>query len=283
MKLAPIVLTVLLSAATAFGVIHYAGSKTVQETKKETAFERVVRTNTLRCGYIVWAPYLNQDPSTKEKSGIVYDYITAIAQELDWKVEWTEEVGWGNFQEGLKTNHYDAMCFPLYETGLRGKLILMTKALYDDGLYAFGQADVTRFDKSLKSINQPDVTLSLVDGEAVSIAIKKNIFPKTKVAYMPQMVDQGQQMMEISTRKADVGFTSLYAVNKYNASAGNKVKIIGNGEPVSLYGNSLGVAIGEYDLKFAFDSAINAILKNGKAKRIIDKHSKYGFKMPSDY
>lgn len=282
MKLSSLLLVVLLSTATAFGVSKYATPVGSETAKKETAFERVERTGTLRCGYILWMPFLAQDPGTKQMSGIVSDFINAITNELGWKVEWVEEVGWGTFQEGLKTGRYDAMCTPVYETGLRAKISLMTNALYNDGLYMFGRADDTRMDTSLESLNDPSITLAMVEGEAVSIAIKKNIFPRAKLLETPQMMDQGQYLMTVATGKADAGFASPYAVYKYNEGSGGKIKLVG-GKPVSVYGNTIAVKPGEYDLKFALDSAINALMKNGTAKRIIEAHKQEGFLLPTEY
>lgn len=44
---------------------------------KETAFERIMRTGTMRCGYVVWAPYLSVDPKTGQMGGVAYDYTMA--------------------------------------------------------------------------------------------------------------------------------------------------------------------------------------------------------------
>ncbi|HAX91513.1 MAG TPA: hypothetical protein DCY07_04805 [Rhodospirillaceae bacterium] len=285
MKLSHLALVIVLSATTAFGVMKVApqSATTPTATAKESAFQRVDKAGVLRCGYIIWAPFLAQDMATKKMSGIVFDYVEAIAQELGWKVEWTEEVGWGNYAEGLKTNRYDAMCMPVYETGLRAKFSLMTTSIYNNGLYAYGRADDARFDASMDSLNDPSVTLAFVEGDAVSTALKKNVFPRAKEMLLPQLIDQGQYLMTVGTRKADAGFASPYAINKYNEGAEAKLKLIGGQKPVSVYGNALAVQMGEYDLKFALDSAIQALLKNGAAKQIIEAYRKDGFLLPTEY
>ena len=58
----------------------------------ESAFDRVMRTNTLRCGYWNWAPLFSVDTATEQQSGIFYDLMAYIGPAMGLKVEWTKEV-----------------------------------------------------------------------------------------------------------------------------------------------------------------------------------------------
>ena len=40
--------------------------------------------------------------------------MNAIGKTLDLKIEWTEEVGWGNIGEGLKAGRYDMACVSMW-------------------------------------------------------------------------------------------------------------------------------------------------------------------------
>ena len=46
---------------------------------KESAYERVLRTGVLRCGYIAYPPHLIVDPATGTISGISHDIIEEAA------------------------------------------------------------------------------------------------------------------------------------------------------------------------------------------------------------
>ncbi|MDD3182555.1 MAG: transporter substrate-binding domain-containing protein [Alphaproteobacteria bacterium] len=267
MKFSSLALIVVISALTSFGV-----SKVVmQPVKKETAFERVMRTQTLRCGYIVSPPFLAVDLKTGKKSGLAFDYVNAISKELDLKIEWTEEVVWGTFQEGLKSGRYDVLCVPLWVTGSRAKQALFTRSLYDSQLSMVARADDHRFDAGLSSINKPDVTLATVEGD-MSRAFRQQHFSTTKELVLPTGTDDGLYFMNIAMKKADVGFAFEYRMNVYNETAEQKLKLIGKNEPAQSYGTGMSVAHGESDLKFMIDSAIHTLLKSGEAKEIISKY-----------
>ena len=49
---------------------------------KESAYERVIRTGIIRCGYFVWPPFLAIDPNTNKKSGIFFDIVEEILFKL---------------------------------------------------------------------------------------------------------------------------------------------------------------------------------------------------------
>lgn len=237
----------------------------------QNALSRIVQTKTIRCGYITYPPYLIKDPNSGEFSGVAYDFMTAIANEMDVKLQWVEEVGWGTFQEGLKGNRYDVMCVPVWQSGQRAQVALLTKPLYYNGLYAATRADDNRFDKGYDSINQPDVRVSVVDGD-VTQAVKKLLFPKAKELATTQLSDKAQEVLSVSTKKADVVFVNIDQLNRYNASASAKLKLALNGKPVRYFANSLAVKHGEHDLKAALDSTIEAISNSGQASQIIAKY-----------
>jgi len=81
---------------------------------KELTFDRVMRTNTLRCGYVVLPPQFIQDPKTGHFSGVAYDVVMEVAKRLQLKVEWTEQVNFATVGEGLKAGRYDAFCLTTY-------------------------------------------------------------------------------------------------------------------------------------------------------------------------
>lgn len=280
MKFSQIVLVIALAAVTSFCVVRVAGDTASQESKKETAFDRVMRTQTLRCGYIVSPPFLAVDLKTGVKSGLAFDFVSALGKELDIKVDWVEEATWGTFQEGLKAGRYDAMCTPLWEAGTRAKMALYTKPLYDCNLSMVARADDARFDDGLKSLNNDNVTILTVEGD-ISGPLREKLYPLTKELALPPGTDDGQYFMNIATKKADVGFAFEYRMKVYNEASDVKLKPIGQNEPVRSYGSGLTVAHGEADLKFMLDSAINTVLKSGEAKEIISRYP--GFSLPTAY
>ncbi|MBM3602920.1 MAG: amino acid ABC transporter substrate-binding protein, partial [Alphaproteobacteria bacterium] len=243
-----------------------------QFAKQSSAFDRIVRTKTIRCGYITYPPYLIKDPNTGEFSGVAFDFMTAIAKELDTKLEWVEEVGWGTFQEGLKGNRYDVMCVPVWQSGQRAQVALLTKPLYYNGLYAAARADDNRFDKGIDSINQPDVRVAVVDGD-VTQAVRKQLFPKSQEVATTQLSDKAQEVLSVATKKADIVFVNLDQLNRYNKSATDKLQLVLTAKPVRLFANSLAVNLGEHDLKAALDATIEAVTNSGQTSQILSQYS----------
>src|SRR5580693_5757716 len=113
------ILFVILIVIAAFGVEKFVLSSghltqiKTESAKAETTYDRVIRTGVLRCGYTPYSVGLMKDPNSGQLSGIYYDVITRLADNLKLKVDWVEEVGWGSQIEGLNTNRYDLICSPV--------------------------------------------------------------------------------------------------------------------------------------------------------------------------
>jgi polar amino acid transport system substrate-binding protein len=174
MKLLFALLLLLLSTSPVFAA-----------DQKESAYDRVVRTGTIRCGYGISPPALVQDPNTKVVSGLDYDIWQEIGRELGLKIEFTEEAGWGNFIEGLRSHRYDAFCSEMWADPGRAKFLSLSIPVMYSSLYIYARADDTRFDGNLERVNAPDVTIPAIEGD-VSVALAQNRFPNAKIFYLPQ-------------------------------------------------------------------------------------------------
>ena len=140
----------------------------------DTALKRVVESGTLRCGYATSPPVLVKDPNTGKLSGSDVEIIEAIGKKLDVKIEWAEEVGWGNFIEGLRANRYDMMCGSLWPDAARIKFMSLTRPVYFDQMLAYARMDDSRFDGDLNKINSQEVKIAVVDGDASATFAKPN-------------------------------------------------------------------------------------------------------------
>lgn len=86
------------------------------ESAKVSVYENVRNTGVLRCGYVNWKPYyyLDMENGGKQATGINVDLMNELAKVAGLKIEWTEEINWGNVGEGFKTNRYDAVCTTIW-------------------------------------------------------------------------------------------------------------------------------------------------------------------------
>src|ERR1700722_5764994 len=152
-------ISILVSTIVALVVTWFAVHNLVpssQSSKQETAYERVTRTGTIRCGYVSWYPYFKKDLKTGEPSGMNYEIMSAVGRELNLKVEWAEEVGWGNLGEGLKTGRYDAVCTSVGPDAAKAKNFTLSRPMVYSQFYPYARVDDNRFDGHVERINQPD-------------------------------------------------------------------------------------------------------------------------------
>ncbi|MGE3769537.1 MAG: substrate-binding periplasmic protein [Bdellovibrionales bacterium] len=268
MKFFHILLTVLLAAVVSWGVVSLTPGAVV--TEKETALQRVLRTNTLRCGYIVWPPYLLKDVNTGQYSGVAYDFMSAIARELEIKLEWVEEVGWGNFHEGLNAGRYDAMCVPVWQGGNRARIALMTHPLYYNALYALKRADDQRF-ATLEEVNKPGVRITVTDG-SIEQNVRRLRFPNAEEVALPQNTDSSQSILSLATNKADIAFDNLTNANRYNETADRKLVMAG-GQPVRVFANVIAVKLGEDELANTLNAVIDALKTIGEGDVLAAKYA----------
>ncbi len=242
-----------------------------RSSRDETVLERVNRTGVIRCGYVLWPPYLTLDLSTGQKSGIAFDFMAALADEMGLRVEWVEETGWGNFQEGLNTHRYDMMCSPVWVSGLRARSALLVAPIYENGLYAFARADDDRFQAGFDAANKSDIKIAVVEGDP-SQAVRRARFPDAQEIALSPSVDSGQLMLNVTGRKADIIFDNLSAVERFNRGSTMKLHAIAKQTPVRMFSNAFAVKLGETEFKEALDSSIAALFKGGVAVRIIQKY-----------
>jgi len=260
-----------------------AASVSKDTAQKESVYDRVRRTGTIRCGYVIWPPLLIKDANTGNFSGSAYDYMNAIAKELDLKLEWVEETGWGNFYAGLEYDKFDVMCVPVWQSGQRTKIALLSRPIHYEPMYAVVRASDNRFDVSLDSINQPTVKVAVIDND-ITHAVAKLRFPNSQIVPLSPMIDPGQYLTELSTNKADVILAGYANAKKYNDNNPNAaVKLAAKNQPVRLFGNSLAFKKGEYAIKAMIDDAVEALNTSGQAQEIVKKYNPNFLPIAPDY
>ena len=218
MKLPHIILIVALSFVTAFGTVFYfgAGLRNLNApTAHESAYDRVLRTGVLRCGYTDWPPdVFVKDPTTGKVSGILADTTEAVAAKLNLKVEWTENTGWGSFIESLRDHRIDAFCAGVWRQAGHGRYITYGLPIFYSATYPYVAGDDHRFDQDLSIINRPEVRISAMDGEQSDVIAKTN-FPKATEISVPQLGQVTDILVNVATHKADIVFNEPSFVNDY--------------------------------------------------------------------
>lgn len=242
------------------------------EGSGEVAYDRVVSSGTIHCGYAISPPVMVKDPNTGKMSGLDVEIWTEIGKELGLKIEWTEEAGWGNFIEGLRTGRYDAFCSSLWPDPARSKFLSLTDPVVFSFLDAYARADDRRFDGDLSKINDPSIKVPAIEGD-VSVTIVQSGFPKAGIDYLPQTATLSEMFMSVISKKSDVIFIDqamIAALTENNKGMIRKVEKVPHAFTFASY---YGVRAGEYQLRDMIDLALRTMKNDGRLEKLTKKYS----------
>jgi ABC-type amino acid transport substrate-binding protein len=271
-----IILSVITAVFASFLTFQFAGPITssgdlAQIEKTETAYERVMRTGEIRCGYAMWPPKaVNKDLNTGEVVGIFPEIAEEMAKSLGLKLIWAEEVGWGNYIESLRAKRFDVFCAPLWRTGDRGKHTGYTIALAYSPLHFYARKDDDRFDENLSNLNSEEFTLSTLDGEMSSI-VANRFFPKAKTTSLPQLADLSQLFINVQTGKADGVFSEPNLAFDFARKNPGTIRQVTK-EPFQVFSNSFGMLLGEVKLQQMLNTSLIELRDQGIIDQIITKY-----------
>lgn len=254
-----IVLTILVSLTTA-KIFSMPG--TTKPVVAEPVYERVLKTKTIRCGFATWAPYMIKDANTGKLSGFDYEYMEQLGKILDLKIQWTEEVGWGNYIEGLNNHRYDMLCSTDWAIGERLKYSTISTAASYSSLYAFVRTGDHRFDGDLKKINQKDIKIAAIDGDS-SYNVVRLYFPDAKIHAIDQMSEGAQLLLEVTTGKADVTIVDENIAKQFVKNNPGKIIRVADVPSVQTFAEVFVMKKGERSLKDMIDGGIEIINNSG--------------------
>jgi len=266
-----VLIAVLSSLITGF--ILRSGQEPSRSSFQETAYDRVMRTKTLRCGYADWPPHvLVKDPTTGKMSGIFVDVTQALAKRLGLKVEWTENTGWGSLIESLRSRRIDAFCAGAFVNAERGLYLSFGKPVFYSAVYPYVRQNDHRFDKDLSIVNNPDIRISAIDGEVSSVVAQER-FPKASIVSVPQLGQITDMLINVVMRKADIVFTESSFVNGYIAANPSTLRLARD-KPFAVFAVALAFNIHDITLREMFNSAFIELQNYGIIDQIISKYSK---------
>ncbi len=244
--------------------------------EEESVYDRVMKSGKIRCGYGVYDPSLIKDPNTGELSGIFYEITNELGRRLGFEIEWAEEAGYGVIVEGFRTKRYDAFCATVYPTPDRVKSAMFSIPLYYNIVGVFVREDDNRFDQDYLKLNNSDYTLAVKDGD-ITHAIAKSRFPHAKQISIPQMALTVQQLMEVTSGKADATFNDVYLLHRYNENnPEGKLKNVALGNPLKYFPNTFMLPPHESQLKHIFDITLSEMISEGIIADILKKYDRLG-------
>lgn len=253
-------------------VLILCGCAPQGSTEKEvTLHQRVVDSGVIRASYANYPPYCIKDPNSGKLSGIFVEVLNEVGERLELKVEWVEEVGWGAIFEGLNSNRHDVFGAGIWRNSSRGKVGDFSDPLFYNLIKVYGRSDESRFSGSFDEINSPDIRISMMDG-AMENLIANADYPEAKAVSVTQLNQWSDVLLNITSGKADLTFAEPSAVNRFLDKNPGELKELFGGKPVRAFANTYAFKHGEPEFKAMLNAAIEEIINDGTAEKIIRKY-----------
>lgn len=247
-----------------------AGVPVSAPTVRESAFDRILRTGEIRCGYMNWPPAVSKDTNTGDMSGIMVDYMNALGEALGLKIIWQEEISLATYLTDLNNHRYDMECSGGWPNALRGKEVEYSTPIFYFPIYAAARADDHRFDGDFSLLNRPEARIVSADGETAE-RIRRQRFPLSTSVGLPASAQPADMLQNVVTGKADVAFLDYAAILNFNAGSEQKLHRLSN-VPLRVIPNNTSFAAGEYRLQQMLNTATNELLYDGVIDSILDKY-----------
>lgn len=242
------------------------------EDIKESAFDRVLRTGTIRCGYYVFPPIVARDVNTGAVSGFSVDFMNRLAERAGLKVEWTEEITFGNWVPAMQGGRFDMICTPMWPELTHARAVLFSHSLFYSGLSPAVRADDTRFTDttSAQILNDPAFTVLTQEGNATD-AVARAAFPKAKFYVLSPEAGTGSYYQDLLNKKSDAILTDRNGLHEFNKSGQAQVRLLDPAHPLKLQSFPLVVNRGETELRDFLNLAIDEMTYSGEIDRVLRK------------
>ena len=272
MKKLWIVLLVLLCAAASFVTAKYAvqDRAALTDAHRESAYERVMKTGTLRCAYILYPQFFDRDPNTGAFTGIDVDLMDEVGRQLSLKIVWAEEVGLTNAFEGLKIGRYDAICSALMNVPARYRVSAFTApyAFFPYNMYV--RVDDKRFDNDFSKANDPAVRIAYLEGELGQF-VKQQNFPKATSVSLQNLTGFSEVPQQVASGKADIAMGEPHEIEAFMAKNPGKIRQV-VGPPIMVEGGAMQVAPDEYALRDMLSGTLSYLQNTGYLAQTLEKH-----------
>jgi ABC-type amino acid transport substrate-binding protein len=260
LKILVTVLTIVFAVPAHAEIIH------------DKAYQSVISSGKIRCGYSEWAPFLIIDANTGKTTGIMKDVMDEIGKRMGLKVEWAASIGWGEITSAANSGKIDMFCNTTWPDKAQLQNMSISRPLFYTPTYAYVRQGDTRFDNNYEAINSPSVTIAGIDGDS-SYTTMQDHFPKAKMLALPNTADISQQIMNITTKKADIMLADPSAIGDYNQKADADKKLVQvKGKPLFVMSEILVTRAGEQQLMNAINTVLYSLINEGFLDKTLKKY-----------
>jgi len=238
---------------------------------ENSVYAKVIKSGKLRCGYGIFPGAIYKDPNTGELSGLVIEFVEELGKITNLKIEWTEEIDWGNIGVSLQSRKIDAMCAAIWASAGRGRVVAFSNPIFLTSVDAFVRSDDLRFEDNIDILNSPEYVIATNHGD-VSEELANRLFPKAKKFAKSQIAGEDQLFMNVLTKKADITFSNAVLMNDFNKNNDNGIRKVKLDAPFLIYKNTIGVDIHERELLSMINTAVDQLVYSGYVDYLLDKY-----------
>ncbi len=225
---------------------------------QESAYDRVMRTQTIRCGYLPYEPFLSKDANTGKISGITYDYVNEIAKKNGITVEWAEEVNIDQIVPALNGGRIDAFCVPCTPEKNWVKNIDFAGAMGAQPYFVYVPKDSAITEQQL-----PTAKFAIVDGYALS-EITKKFFPEAELLSLTQTTSAAEMYDQLRYKKVDAHVNESISAVKYMKQNPDVIRPL-SAEPIIAMKMYLVTPKGDQAMNKLFDEKFSSDLPENEA------------------
>jgi ABC-type amino acid transport substrate-binding protein len=248
------------------------GGHDAQAGPQKSAYQRVVDTDTIRCGFQYWDGGVMRNEETGELEGLVVELTNKISEIGNVKIEWVGPIGWGNVQAELTSGKIDMMCAGMWQSGQKAKYLIFSEPFAYQGAEAFVREAETRFGKNFEGLNDEAVRIVTIDGDNDD-QIVSDMFPSATKYAMPQATLDVEKLYAVSVGKADVAITSPGGGLQFMKENPGKIKRLSPHNYLRVFGLTYVFGSGEEQLARFIETAVEEIENTGYIDMLIDRYN----------
>lgn len=227
-----------------------------------SALNGINTTSKIKIGYLVFPPTITKNQTTGELGGHFVETVNEIARINNWTPEFIE-TDWSTFATGLDSGRFDMSIVPTFVTIPRALSVYFTRPLFFAGNSAIVRANDTRF-TTLESIDRPDVTVAVTQGEAGDEFATAN-FKKAKIMRFSGG-DQSLAFQAVIAGRADIALGDAYVTAQFARANPNQVKDLFAENPYNLTPVSWAVRRGDDQMLNFLNNSLESLDYQGRLR-----------------
>lgn len=242
--------------------------------------ESIDRHNELRVGYGVFPPYTQEDPVTRQVSGVSVDIMNEIGRQLGVKVVW-KRFNWNTMAADLKRGEFDVLADAVFQTPARGRELTFSEpyAYFAIGIGVVKSGD-SRF-TSFDSINDPKIAVAVGQGFAEETFVRARA-PKATVLSVPSSSDTAAPINAVLTGRADIAIVNLEDARRFVGANPRGLTILWEKNPPARVPAGFAVRYGDLNGGQFLTVALRNLRSTGVLMEIAKRHGASDNFRPAD-